>query len=291
MNVLIFGGTRYMGKHLVRQLLSKSYAVTIATRGITPDDFGNRVTRLIVDRTDLEALRKTLANQCYDVVFDSLAYCSNDVKSLLETVQCSRYIQTSSISVYGSLQMDTHEESFDPSTKQLVWCDRSESTYDEVKRQAECAIVQNYSHIPSVMVRFPFVIGEDDYTKRLSFYIDHIVHQKPMLVNGYESQIAFVRSDEAGKFLAFLGENNYCGTINGASEETISMEEVAEYVKMKTGKTALLSEDGEAAPYNSVDGFSINIDRAKALGFGFTPLKSWIYQLIDTLIEKAGRET
>lgn len=49
MNILVLGGTGFFGKHLVWELLHRGHEVTIATRGRTPDDFGDRVRRLIVD--------------------------------------------------------------------------------------------------------------------------------------------------------------------------------------------------------------------------------------------------
>ena len=38
--VLVLGGTRFFGKHLVEALLQAGHDVTIATRGITEDSFG-----------------------------------------------------------------------------------------------------------------------------------------------------------------------------------------------------------------------------------------------------------
>ena len=37
--ILVFGGTRYFGKHLVRELIEQGFAVTIATRGKVADSF------------------------------------------------------------------------------------------------------------------------------------------------------------------------------------------------------------------------------------------------------------
>ena len=51
-NVLVLGGTRFFGKHLVNELLAQGMKVTIATRGKTPDSFGSSVERLIFDRED-----------------------------------------------------------------------------------------------------------------------------------------------------------------------------------------------------------------------------------------------
>lgn len=287
MNVLVLGGTRFMGKHLVNNLIASGHEVTIATRGITPDTLGKSVKRKIIDRTDAESIKKALSNVYYDVIYDSLAYCSNDIRLLMDSAQFEKYITISTTAVYDK-HLNIKEEDFDPFSKTLVWCDRNDCPYDEIKRQAECALMQAYPKVHSAAVRFPFVLGYDDYTKRLYFYIDYIINQKPIFINNYENQMAFVRSDEAGRFLAFLAESSYCGAINGASEQTISIKEIAEYVESKTGKVPVLSDEGETAPYNGRDEFSINADKAKSLGFTFTPLKSWIFDLIDQYIVDAS---
>ena len=60
------------------------------------------------------------------------------------------------------------------------------------------------------------------------------------------------------------------------------------YVEEKTGKKAVLAEDSEdvdKAPYNGDPEFSINTDKARALGFKFTDIHDWIYELLDYYIE------
>ncbi|MCK9618884.1 MAG: NAD-dependent epimerase/dehydratase family protein, partial [Lentimicrobiaceae bacterium] len=218
------GGTRFMGKHLIKSLITRGYTVTIATRGITSDGFKDSVNRVLINRTDADSIKNILSGTFYDVVFDSLAYCSNDVKYVLDSINCKKYVTISTTAVYDK-HIDTKEYEFNPLKKPLVWCNRTDFPYDEIKRQVECAIYQEYPHIHSVSVRFPFAIGPDDYTKRLYFYIDHIINQKPMFIDYYDNQMAFVRSDEAGKFLAVFAENNFCGAINGASEQTISLKD------------------------------------------------------------------
>lgn len=288
MNILVFGGTRYMGKYIVKELIAKGHFVTIATRGITADNFGNQVKRLIIDRTDRNRLMQTIPNQIYDVVIDSLAYCSNDIRVLLDSVRCKKYIQISSASVYDNLHNNTSESEFDAHKKELVYCNRTDFSYNEIKQQAECAIVQAYSHIPSVRIRFPFVIGLDDYTKRLYFYVEHIVKQQPIFIDNLNANMSFVRSDEAGKFVASFAENDFVGAINGANPETISMNDIIDYVRLKTGKEPVLTEYGDAAPYNGAGDYYLDISKATALGFLFSPLKSWIYELIDDYIVSSG---
>ena len=39
MKILVLGGTRFFGIHMVNDLIEKGHEVTLATRGITPDYF------------------------------------------------------------------------------------------------------------------------------------------------------------------------------------------------------------------------------------------------------------
>ncbi len=287
MNILVIGGTRFMGKHLVKELLRQGHMVTIATRGIVQDNFADSVKRLTIDRMNEDSLQEGLKNTFFDVIYDSLAYSSNDIRRLLDIVTCNKYIMISTAAVYEKY-LNTVEEAFDPLGKTLIWCDREDFPYDEIKRQAECALFQEYAHVHSVAVRFPFVIGADDYTGRLQFYIEHIIKGKPMNVDNFHKQMSFVRSQEAGSFLAYLAADDYSGAINGASEGTISIKDIADYVESRTGKKVILSPGGEEAPYNGVDEYSINTDKASSLGFVFSPLKAWIYDLIDGYIEETA---
>lgn len=42
---------------------------------------------------------------------------------------------------------------------------------------------------------------------------------------------------------------------------------------------------GEAAPYNGETEYSINTERAQRMGFQFTNLHDWIYDLLDYYID------
>ena len=181
--------------------------------------------------------------------------------------------------------MNTVESDFDGSSKELIWCDRGDFPYEEIKRQAECALWKKYVDRNWIAVRYPFVIGKDDYTKRLLFYVEHIMKSIPMNVDNLNAQMGYIRSDEAGKFMAFLIDKDIRGAINGSSEGTISIREIIEYVEKKTGTKAIISKKGEDAPYNGVPVYSINTKKAELLGFRFSVLQDWIYELLDYYIK------
>ena len=285
MKILVIGGTRFFGKHMVNELLEKNHDVTIATRGRASDEFGDKVKRIILERTNEASMKAALSGTHYDVVIDKIAYCSNDIKYVMEAVDCDKYIHMSSTSVYDPKHINTIESDFDGISKDLVWCDRMAFPYEQIKRQAEYALWQKYADRSWIAVRYPFAIGKDDYTKRLLFYVEHIMKSIPMNIDNLDYQMSYIRSDEAGKFIAFLVDKDINGAINGSAEGTISLKEIIDYVEKKSGTKAIISKEGENAPYNGEPEYSINTDRAKAIGFKFSVLQDWIYELLDYYIE------
>ena len=226
MNILVTGGTRFFGIPMVETLLKDGHEVTIATRGRSGDPFGSRVRRIVLERTSADSVRKALCGRYYDVVIDKIGYCSNDVKILMDAVSCGQYIHMSSTAVYQPLRPDTRESDFDGTAGHLVWCDRMDFPY------AEYALWQHYPDRNWTAVRYPFVIGKDDYTKRLLFYVEHVMKSMPMYIDNPDCQMGFIRSDEAGRFLAFLAGKNVPGAFNGCSGGTVSIREMLDYVEM-----------------------------------------------------------
>ena len=100
MNILIIGGTRYFGIPMTNDLIGKGHTITIATRGKTPDLYGDLVSRIIFDRADENSIIKSFNGKYYDVIIDKIAYSSNDVKRLLDHVRCGKYILMLSSAVY-----------------------------------------------------------------------------------------------------------------------------------------------------------------------------------------------
>lgn len=57
---------------MVNERLEKGHDVTIATRGKVADEYGDRVERIIIERTNEESLKNTLRGKYYDVVIDEV---------------------------------------------------------------------------------------------------------------------------------------------------------------------------------------------------------------------------
>ncbi|MDE0884573.1 MAG: NAD-dependent epimerase/dehydratase family protein [Myxococcota bacterium] len=98
------GGTQFNGLALVRELTRAGHAVTILNRGKTEARLPSGVQRLICDRTDHSALKKTLAGKDWDCVFDISAYRPEDVSTMIEALEghTGHYIFASSTVIYAA---------------------------------------------------------------------------------------------------------------------------------------------------------------------------------------------
>jgi len=107
MKVLVIGGTLFIGKLLVEELLKEGHDVAVLHRK-PKHDFGRKVENLMADRNDAAALSEALRGRRFDVVFDNVydfergttaAQVEATVRACGDRI--SRYIFMSSVAAYG----------------------------------------------------------------------------------------------------------------------------------------------------------------------------------------------
>ncbi|HCC56613.1 MAG TPA: NAD-dependent dehydratase, partial [Solibacterales bacterium] len=107
MKVLVIGGTLFIGRRLVADLLKQGHQVTVLHRRKT-HTLGKKVENLAADRNDGAALRKALDGRRFDAVFDNVydwergttaAHVEATVQACGDRI--SRYIFMSSVAAYG----------------------------------------------------------------------------------------------------------------------------------------------------------------------------------------------
>jgi nucleoside-diphosphate-sugar epimerase len=286
-SVLVLGGTKYFGKKLVELLLKNGIQVTIATRGKEPDEFGKQVSRLLIDRQSLESQEKAFEGKQWDVVFDQTCYSPQEVLDTVSALKgkVSRYIFTSTQAVYDS-GSEWKEEDFNPRKFEFVYKPRTEypgiAGYQEAKRASE-AVLFAQPNLEVVAVRFPIVVSQDDYTERLKFHVDKVLHGKPIGIPNLDARFSFILADEAANFLYEIAKSSFVGPINPGSKGSISLGEILAKVEKVTGKTAIVEQEltrENASPYAMPASFAINTDLAISLGYSFTDLHSAIEELI-----------
>jgi nucleoside-diphosphate-sugar epimerase len=102
MDLLIIGGTRFVGYQLAWRLIAGGHRVTLLNRGTRPDPFGRRVERLIADRSTSE-FAAVLAGRRFDAVIDFAVDNGSDARTAVEVLGQERvghYLLVSTGQVY-----------------------------------------------------------------------------------------------------------------------------------------------------------------------------------------------
>ena len=114
MRVLVTGGNRYIGLHLVFELARRGHDVTIANSHEAPMPPGAR--RIHVDRTQPGALLDALRplRDDFDAVFDNTAYAPGDLEPMVELFadRVQHLVFTSSVAVYKRSYVQPVREDF-----------------------------------------------------------------------------------------------------------------------------------------------------------------------------------
>ena len=287
--ILVMGGTRFFGKRLVELLLEQpGHEVVIATRGRTDDPFGDRVRRIRLERTDAASLKSAACSEEYwDIVYDNICYSPDEALAAAEAFagRAGHYILTSSHSVYDPQPEPLTEEHFDPYTYTAQPGSKEEMSYQEGKRRSESVLLQK-ADFPVSAVRFPIVLGMDDYTERLHFHIRHVREGRPIGMPKPEAALSFIRSDEAAGFLAWLGRNGPLGPVNASSSGSMSPGEIVAVIERTLGVKAELrpeTEREDMSPFGIPDTWVQDNAKASAAGFAFLELAQWLPELVEQL--------
>ncbi|EUJ29176.1 hypothetical protein MFLO_11335 [Listeria floridensis FSL S10-1187] len=291
MKILVFGGTRFFGKRLVERLVDSGHDVTIATRGKTSDPFGDRVRRIVLDRSKRDDLFKLVSKESFDLVYDNIGYSPQDALYAIQAFKHSmpRYIFTSSLSVYPNKGRVLGESDFDCTHYETVFGDRDDFDYGQGKKLAEAVFFQK-APFPVAAVRFPIVLGPDDYTKRIQFHLKRIEAGREIGLVNEDAEIGFISSFEAARFLEWIGtETDLTGPINAASEGTISLAELMQLFSDTLGKSAIIeevTEDEDESPFDIEKSYYLDTSRAKEAGFVFEKLENWLPELVRELANR-----
>jgi nucleoside-diphosphate-sugar epimerase len=181
---LVIGGTLFIGRALVDQLLERGDDVTIMHRGQgTP--WGDRVREIRCDRNDTAAVHAALKGTRFDVVYDNVYDWQRGTSA--EQVMASaratadglqRYVFTSSVAVYPPGGEYTEDVELVPSD----W----PNAYGAQKADTERALFAfgREQGVPVATLRPAFVYGPHNAIEREAFFWDRLLAGRPIIIPG-----------------------------------------------------------------------------------------------------------
>jgi 2'-hydroxyisoflavone reductase len=240
MKVLVIGGTMFIGRHLVSELLKEGHDVAVLHRR-NKHELGKRVENLQADRCDPEAVKRALAGHRFDVVFDNAYdwHRGTTAAQVEATVRAcndrlSRYIFMSSIAAYGD-GLNHYEK--DP-----LAAEDHPDPYVRNKAATERLLfrMHNQNGFPVVTFRPPFVYGPDNPFYREAFFWDRLRAGRPIILpgdGGRLMQFAYVK-DLVNAMVASMSEPGAVGeAFNVANTRALSQLEVVRAFARAAGKT------------------------------------------------------
>ena len=219
MTVLVLGGTRFIGRHIVEALCAAGHDVTVFTRGQSPDELPAQVQRLHGDRSAGAAGLAALEGRRWDACVDVSGYTPLQVRASAEGLRdrVGRYVFVSTVSTYASLAQAPIVESHplhaeaDETLTQVT-----NDTYGPLKVTCERIVRDTYGARTTIL-RPQIVAGPFDPTGRHTYWVQRAMRGGEVLVPGDGSDhVQVVDARDIARFTLAVLEHDIPGIFNCA---------------------------------------------------------------------------
>jgi 2'-hydroxyisoflavone reductase len=314
MKILIIGGTKFLGRHLINAALKNGHEVTLFNRGrFSQEEFEN-VEQIHGDRnSDLEKL----AGRRWDSVIDTCGYLPQNVKASAEFLRdaVGQYIFVSSVSAYKNFSQPDFDENAplaelnDEQKMRAAKIDpKGELTgpvlgemYGALKVLCEREVL-NTMPDRALIVRPGLIVGEYDWTDRFSYWVMRTKSGGEVLAPGTpERFVQFIDAYDLARWIVKMAEENLNGIFNATGKPfELTFGALLEEIKSVTESDARFTwvtedflQSENVAPWSEMPlylpesdadlkGFlAANVDKALAKGLTFRPLGETIRETLN----------
>jgi 2'-hydroxyisoflavone reductase len=295
LDILILGGTGFIGPHLVKHAIDRGHKLTTFTRGQHDTELPASVTRLQGDRNGkLDALK----GKKWDAVIDDSATNPTWVSLSTDLLKDSAgaYMFTSSTGVYYPYLTRGIDEATPVRLEATNPKDGSEA-YGVAKAQCEQIVMKAFG-ARGYVVRPTYIIGPGDTSDRFPYWPQRLVRGGEVLAPGHaDDPMQMIDVRDLAEFMVHLLETEQSGSYSVAgprepfaahafyelAAKTLNPD--VKYTFVDDYDFLATHKIGEAIPWALLRGndygmMSIKNDKAIAAGLAFRPL---VTTLRDTL--------
>ncbi len=240
LNILILGGTSFLGPHQIAYALNRGHSITTFTRGKTlptiHKELFKNVTQLIGDRkNDLTALE----DGKWDAVIDNSGHNTEWTKrsAALLKDKSEIYLYTSSTGVYypyleenikehAELVLEEPEGIEDEDMKLEYW-------YGVMKTNSEIEAKKEFGNERTIVVRPTYMIGPGDKSNRFIHWPIRLAKGGEIMLPGKEHDpVQYLDVRDAAEWMIRLIEEKNTGTFNAVGpQHTQGMYQFVEQAK------------------------------------------------------------
>jgi len=281
MNILVIGGTRFIGPYVVRELHDAGNHVTVFHRGRSKTELPEGVETITGDRNQLSDYRDAFRKSRIDVVIDMILITEHQAESLVSTFKgiADRIIGISSQDVYQAYGIMLGKEAASlqstPLTEDSALRSRLYPYRGDTPRAGDDPqkILDDYDKIPierilmhtpeiaGTVLRLPMVYGPGDYQHRLFEYLKRMDDRRPAIIlekglAEWKSSFGFVENVAHAICCAVNNRKAENCTYNIADAENMTQEVWVRKIKSVTAWNGMIVVmPGEVIPKHLKPGF------------------------------------
>jgi 2'-hydroxyisoflavone reductase len=238
MTLLILGGTKFLGRHLVHAALDRGHRVTLFNRGQTNPDLFPELEKLRGNRDgDLRALK----GRRWDAVIDTCGLASEKVRAAAKLLADSiaHYTFVSSISVYRDFTKPGLDES--AMAEQLpagaIEDEKNSDTYGARKALCEQAVEET---MPGrvLNVRAGLIVGPHDESGRFLYWVRRTALGGEMLAPGDpNAPVQLIDARDLAGWIIRMVESGTVGVYNATGPASLlTFHQMLEHCKTASGR-------------------------------------------------------
>lgn len=307
MTVLVIGGTGFIGRHTVTELLQHDYMVSMMARGRKADPFADHgeVSFYQADRNDRDLLESVRDETEPEIVIDLCSFYPEQVEIATEVfANADAYVFVSSASVYDTDQLRLPSREGDPLHEYTSAHAGDDSMASYGPRKAECDRIcfqAAEEGVNAMVVRPVCVYGPHDHTERHDYWFHRVNTYKRILVPGDgDSTFHRVYVEDLARAFRIVAERGEAGeACNAAERQTAwlgltielaaqTLDTTVETVHTSARELAQVGLSPMDFPlYLPVPGVSSS-EKLAMLGWSSTPLEETFARTIEEHVE-SGR--
>jgi 2'-hydroxyisoflavone reductase len=249
MDLLVIGGTRFLGRHLVDAALDRGDRVTIVHRGSTPSHRAGDVEEVLADRADGDRLRLLVRDRRFDAVVDTCGYHPASVRATCDAVASAvgRYVFVSTVSVYADQATPGIDEDRDllPVPDPMP-ADATPELYGELKVACEQVAAEAFGDRCTI-VRPGLIVGPFDPTDRFTYWALRRADPGPVLAPAIQdAPVQVIDARDLARFVLRLIDDDRPGVFNATGSEPVPFARLLDGCEVVWVPEALLLEQGVA---------------------------------------------
>src|SRR3990167_6441414 len=215
-NILIIGGSNFIGPHIIRNLLNRGHNIAVFNRGRTQKKYPKEIRFIQGDRN---SGFPNLGH--FQTIIDMCAYKGYQTERALSELSFDFFIHMGTAAAYKKTEIfPLTEES--PLGEWPLW-----GKYNKGKVECEEALIN--SDVKFATARPVYILGPKNYLARESFIYAKIKNGLPIILPGNGQALTqFVFAEEVAEAIAGIAENKTEGAFNIAGDDIITLKGLVE---------------------------------------------------------------